>query len=203
MLIATSAYNLLIRAAARATERPGARGALPGPLQRAPGALPMPLARPGEHEALHLARGGLRQLLLRHVEGVRDLVDGGPGGALLDLRAHERAHLLLAERLSLLLLHGGQDLGVGVDDGVRILAAVLVELADHHHLGEQRAGGEEVLDLLGIDVLPALGDDDVLQPAGDVQVAVGVQLPDVPRVQPALRVDDLARLLRACRSTRA
>src|SRR5439155_25995343 len=43
------------------------------------------------------------------------------------------------------------------------------------------------------DVLSARGLDEVLLAIGDLQVAFGIDLPDVPRVQPAVGVDRLAR----------
>ena len=56
-------------------------------------------------------------------------------------------------------------------------------------------GVEELLDLARVDVLPA-ADDHVLDPAGDVDVAVGVHHRQVAGVHPAGRVDRLGGLLR-------
>ena len=58
-----------------------------------------------------------------------------------------------------------------------------------------RVGVEELLDLARVDVLAA-ADDHVLDPAGDVDVAVAVHHPEVAGVHPAGPVDRLGGLLR-------
>ena len=55
--------------------------------------------------------------------------------------------------------------------------------------------GEQILDLARIDVLAA-ADDHVLEPAGDLQIAVGAHHPEITGVQPAFGVDRLACFLR-------
>jgi hypothetical protein len=74
--------------------------------------------------------------------------------------------------------------------------ARLQRLAVHEALGDQRAPGVHVFDLLGGDVL-ALGQlEDVLLAVHDLQGPGGHPPADVARVQPALPVERLRRLLR-------
>ena len=58
-----------------------------------------------------------------------------------------------------------------------------------------RVGVEEFLDLPRVHVLAA-ADDHVLDPADDIQVAVGVHDGEIAGVHPARRVDGLGGLLR-------
>ena len=57
--------------------------------------------------------------------------------------------------------------------------------ADHRHLGHARMGGDHVLHVDGVDVVPA-PDDHVLGPPADVEVAVLVEPADVAGPQPAV-----------------
>ena len=59
-------------------------------------------------------------------------------------------------------------------------------VADHHGIGDVGGELELVLDFTRRDVLAAGGDDDVLHPIDDVDVAVVVDAPHVASVQPAL-----------------
>src|SRR5215217_1456358 len=69
-------------------------------------------------------------------------------------------------------------------------------VANGHRLLDVRTVLQRVLDALGRQVLSAGGDEDFALAAGDAQVAVRVDLAQVPRVQPALRVTDLGGGLR-------
>ena len=60
--------------------------------------------------------------------------------------------------------------------------------ADDGHVGHRRVGVEQVLDLLGGDVL-AVADDHVLQPTGDGHVAVGVDDAQVAAAEVAVVVE--------------
>jgi hypothetical protein len=68
-------------------------------------------------------------------------------------------------------------------------------VAEHHHLGDEGRGGDLVLDRLRGDVLAAGGDEDVLDPVGDAEESLRVDLADVAGVEPPLLVDHLARRL--------
>ncbi len=70
------------------------------------------------------------------------------------------------------------------------LARLRVGQPDHGHVGDGRVGVEEVLDLLGRDVL-AMADDHVLQPAGDGHVTLGVDHPEVAAAEVALCVEGI------------
>ena len=65
------------------------------------------------------------------------------------------------------------------------LAETVVGRADHRHLAHAGVAREHVLDLERMDVLAA-GDDHVVQPAVDPEVAVRVEVPGVARVVPAV-----------------
>ena len=54
---------------------------------------------------------------------------------------------------------------------------------------------QRVLEILRRDVLPAGGDEDVLQPVGDREEAVLVEVADVAGAQPAVVRQDFARRL--------
>ena len=73
-----------------------------------------------------------------------------------------------------------------------MLAQALVGSGHHRDLGHALHVGQQLLDLGGAHVLAA-PDDDVLQPVGDGQVAVGVDDADVAGVEPAVLVDRLGR----------
>ena len=73
---------------------------------------------------------------------------------------------------------------------------MLVRRADHRRLDHGRVRVEHVLDVLGIDVLPA-GDDHVLLAVDDEQVAVLVTVADVAGVKPAVADRRRGRLGRA------
>ena len=125
---------------------------------------------------LYLLRGGHREDV-HEVDVLRDLE---PRDAVLA----ERRHVVLG------------DVGaVGADDERgRLLAVLLRGAADYGDVLDARHGAEEVLDLLGGDVLAA-ADDEVLEPPGDVVVAVGVHAADVAGMEPAALVDALRCLL--------
>ena len=69
-------------------------------------------------------------------------------------------------------------------------------VADHDRVGDVGRELQLVLELARRDVLAAGGDDDVLHPVGDPEVAVAVLHADVAGVQPAVGIDRLGRLLR-------
>ena len=81
-----------------------------------------------------------------------------------------------------------------VDEGRRLRAVVLAGHADKLDVLHTLHVADEVLDLLGRDVLAA-ADDDILDASRDVVVAVGIHVPDVAGVQPAVGVDALGGLL--------
>ena len=64
-------------------------------------------------------------------------------------------------------------------------AQSLVGSADHRHLAHPRVAREHVLDLHRVDVLAAR-DDHVVDPAVDPEIAVGVEMPGVAGVVPAV-----------------
>ena len=70
---------------------------------------------------------------------------------------------------------------------------VLLPIADDDRLRHDRDRLEHALDELRRDVLAAGGDEQLLLAIGDAQEAVGVDLADVARVEPAVGVDRLAR----------
>ena len=80
------------------------------------------------------------------------------------------------------------------DDGVDDLAPTLVGDAEDGRLEHGGVGVEGVLDLGAVDVLAA-GDDHVLGPVDEVQVAVGVEVADVAGAVPLAVEHGLGRLL--------
>src|SRR5581483_9250250 len=78
---------------------------------------------------------------------------------------------------------GDRDRAAGVDDhgGGHDLAEVGLGPAADGHLPDGGVLEQDVLDVGGGDVLAA-ADDEVLQPAGDEQIAVGVDVADVAGV---------------------
>ena len=62
------------------------------------------------------------------------------------------------------------------------LPPLLVGQPEDGHLGDAVDGGQHVLDLGGVDVHPT-ADDEVVAPAGQVEVAVGIRRPRSPTVQ--------------------
>src|SRR5207237_3678336 len=87
----------------------------------------------------------------------------------------------------------------GDHEGDRALAQVGVRATYHAGVGDGRVGAEHLLDLVRVDVRAA-PDDEVLGAAGDDQVPVFVQPPEVTHVDPAVGrpgtepVADAARL---------
>ncbi len=81
---------------------------------------------------------------------------------------------------------GGVERGPGTrnDDGRDRLAPAFVGSADDGGLGDGGVGVQDVLDHPRVDVEPAR-DDHVLDPVGDVEVALGVDVSGVAGVQPA------------------
>src|SRR5690606_3541290 len=78
----------------------------------------------------------------------------------------------------------------GPDHGGDLLAPVRVGDAEDDRLRDAGVAGDRGLDLARIDVLPA-ADDEVLEAAGDGDVAALVHDADVAGVQPAVGVDGL------------
>src|SRR4051812_32703388 len=74
-------------------------------------------------------------------------------------------------------------------DQVRTVVAVHDRLRDH------RAVGDLLLDVRRRDVLARRGDDDLLRPPGDREVALLVDHAEVAGVEPAVVVEDLLRLV--------
>ena len=95
--------------------------------------------------------------------------------------SQEHRHLLERERVGGIL---------GGDHRAGALALLRVGQADDRDVADLGVGVEHVLDLLGADVL-ALADDDVLEPAGDGDVAVGVDVAQVARAEPPLVVEGI------------
>src|SRR5262249_49344678 len=79
----------------------------------------------------------------------------------------------------------GRRVGHALDHSADALAALAVGQADHGDVADLRVGVEDVLDLLGGDVLP-LADDHVLEPAGEHDVAVGADVAEGAGAAPAL-----------------
>ena len=71
----------------------------------------------------------------------------------------------------------------------------LAAIAEQDGLGDERMAPELVLNRLGRDALPAGGDDEVLLPIGDRQVALSVKGPDIAGVKPAVWLEDGSRRL--------
>ena len=80
--------------------------------------------------------------------------------------------------------------GDGEHDRAAAFAHHRVREPDDRDLGDVGVRVQDVLDLLGRDVL-ALADDDVLQPPGDRHEAVGVDPAEVSRPEEAVRVERL------------
>src|SRR5262249_44754798 len=116
-----------------------------------------------------LAAGGAREIG-HQLEPLRQLAPREPA------RREERADL--AERRWLRLR-------AAADDGTGDLARSGVGDADHRHLRDRGGCGEQVLHLPRADVL-TLSDDDVLLPAGDAEIALGVERPEIARPEPAV-----------------
>ena len=98
------------------------------------------------------------------------------------------------------LLGGGRRTRLEHDDRVDLLTPCRVGDADHGDLLDRRVGRDRVLDLDRVDVLAA-GDDHVLDPVDEVDVAVGVEVALVAGVVPAV-AERSRGLLRAASSTR-
>ena len=69
-------------------------------------------------------------------------------------------------------------------------------VAQHDRVGDELVAPQQPFDRLRRHFLPAGGHDQVLLTIGDLEEAVGVQLPDVTGVEPAVRIDRLAGRLR-------
>src|SRR6516225_1472507 len=117
--------------------------------------------------------------LVHHDHVARDLVTR-------ELSGGELPHLLGGEWLSP---------WTDLDPGTQLLAVFDVGHADDLGVEDVGVGVEELLDLPRVDVLPA-PDDHVLDPAGDVDVPVGVHHGQVAGVHPAGGVDRLGGLVR-------
>src|SRR3990170_4857678 len=123
-----------------------------------------------EPRLLDLAGGGLGQLL-----------DEG------DVLGHHEVLQLLGA-LALDVLVGERDALLEHDEGLDRLAEELVGHADHGGLLDALDVEQDALDLLGRHLLAA-GLDDVVHSADEVQVALGVHLAVVARVQDLLPGD--------------
>ena len=141
------------------------------------------LLRLGPKFVRHLAQLVLLDLLRRrHREDVEE-VD--------ELRNLEPADLVFAEDLDIMLRNGRT---VGSDDERRGLLAVFLRgAADNRDVADAGHRAEEVLDLLGRNVLAA-ADDEVFEAARDEVVTLFVHAPDVAGVEPAVGVDALRSL---------
>ena len=114
-----------------------------------------------------------------HGEGVHEI--HVPGDLVL-------GHVGEDEVLHLLLGHG---FALPEDDaGHDLLAVLLVGHADDLHVPDLWVGVDELLDLTGVDVLAA-PDDHVLEPPGDLEIAVLVLAAEIAAVEPAVGVDGL------------
>src|SRR5690606_26258773 len=76
--------------------------------------------------------------------------------------------------------------GPALDEGERGLAPLRIGLGAHPAGEHRRMGVENVLDLDRRDVL-ATRDDDVLGPVLDADISVGLEHPEVARMEPAAR----------------
>src|SRR5258705_1920998 len=122
--------------------------------------------------------GDCHREFLDDVDVARDLVVG-------QLSVRELADGIRVERTSS-RLHP--------DPGTDFLAVPLVRHADHLSVLDVRVGVQKLLDLAGINVLPA-ADHHVLDASDDVAVAVRPHDRQVAGAQPPVSVDRLARLL--------
>src|SRR5260370_11067752 len=128
-----------------------------------------------------LDRLHLRQRLVRPIDlGLDETTDLGILGEVLEGR--EGNAVVLGELGDVVL--------VDQDERHQVLATI----ADHHRVLDVGAELELVLDVRGGDILAARGDDDVLLPVQDLEIAV-LPRPDVAGVQPALPVDRRGREL--------
>ncbi len=91
-------------------------------------------------------------------------------------------------------LGAGREARGGLDDRLDLLAHLRLGDAEDGHVGHRGVQHEDVLDLLGVDVHAARHDHEQLA-VGQVQVALVVEVADVPERGPALVVERLARLL--------
>ena len=118
--------------------------------------------------AAGIPRDGVDQL-----EAFRHRLDTQP------LPVQELLHLAEAEAF-LAFLHG--------HDRAAALARRRVGQADDRHVGHLGVEVQQILHLLGADVL-SLADDDVLQAAGDGDIALRVDDPEVTRAEEAVLVE--------------
>src|SRR5581483_7371339 len=137
-----------------------------------------------------LGHGLLPHLELLDLPGDRHREVGG--------ELHVARDLVVGDLALAVLLQGV--LGQGgalpdLDPGHQLLAVLDVGDADHLDVAHVGVGVEELLDLPGVDVLPA-PDDHVLDAADDVDVAVLVHGGQVAGVHPARPVDGLGGALR-------
>src|SRR5688572_7286911 len=91
---------------------------------------------------------------------------------------------MLTEFIDREWLHAGN----AGDDGTYPFAARRVGQPDDGHVADLRVFVDQILDFLRTDVL-ALANDDVLEPAGDHHVAVGIEMPDVARAEETVLVE--------------
>ena len=80
-------------------------------------------------------------------------------------------------------------LPISISSSVTRAAGYGLAVADDERLRDELRGLEVVLEVLRGDVLTACSDDDVLLAVGDRDEAVGVDLRDVARVEPAVGVE--------------
>ena len=103
-------------------------------------------------------------------------------------RALVLAQPLVAEREQLRLERSGPASSIdGLDDGLDLLAELVVRDAEHGDVGDLRVRDQHVLGLLRVDV-DAARDDHVGLAVGQVEVAVLVEVADVADRRPAVLV---------------
>ena len=129
--------------------------------------------------------------------GEQQLATGGSDNAIViwNLGSRTTEHQFLGQLESrdlLLIAQEGHQLGqvrrgprLGHHHRAHPFAGVGVGDADHRHVGHRRQGDQQVLDLLGRDVLP-LADDHVLEPPGDDQVPPVVESAQVAGAEEAV-----------------
>ena len=88
----------------------------------------------------------------------------------------------------------GHGAGGGLDDRLDLLAHLGLGDAEDGDVGHGGVQHQDVLDLLGVDVDAARHDHEQLA-VGQIEVALVVEVADVPQRGPALVVEGLARLL--------
>ena len=144
---------------------------------------PRPAPRRGQRRVEDPRDGAAAQV------GLEDLADGGLrqlGQDLEVLRHRRRLGDMVARMRHQLLARSAVAAGDQLDIDRRQLAGTGVRLADRAGEGDRRVLHHRVLDQRRVDVVPA-ADDQVLGAAGDPDVAVGVDPPEIAGAQIAVR----------------